>query len=905
MSNFLSFLFILICLPFSLSSQLPPDFYDQKLPLDFENPMGLTFDEDGNMYVWLKGGQVYWIDQEGEIQQEPMIDLSEEVSSWDDHGLTGMALDPLFLINGRFYLLYTVDLHHYEFFGTDAYHPDTTTIKQATFGRLVSYQLDMNNDLKVADLRTRKVLIGKDIEDGIPLVSPFHSVGAVLVADDGSLLVSVGNSSSGIDIGNDPEDEMVQQALSKGIIKEDQDIGSYRSQYLGSYNGKVLRLDASTGDGLDSNPYFDPDNSRSPMSRIWAYGLRNPFRFAIIPNTGSHYAKDGKPGILLVGDVGDGAWEEINLIREGGQNFGWPIAEGYKWNWAFFQQPTPLNNLAPNPLFGEGGCDQEFFSFRDLAKWENSLNELGFANPCAAAVTIDESAPISIMSFPVISWSHQKWNTPTRSEILDYDDSGYATGKVIDAEGTSVKGANFDGFASISGFFYEATAFPEFYRGKYFNADHSGWIKVFEFNDQYELVAVTPFHEDVHNIMHLTYNPVDGALYYISTTRGIHKVTYGGGVPPIPIIEVDKNFGVSPLKVSFDASNSEAPFAPIVAYQWDFRDGETATGTKTSHEFFSNGSEQQRFNVKLTVIDSLGQENSVEQVISLNNTPPNVTISSFNDGDRYSIDNGVLLRLAAEVSDLEHAEDELSYEWHIFFHHEDHFHPEPIIRRKNAYAILTPVGCEREEYWYRIELEVTDPGGLKSIDRKLLYPDCEPEFANISLMGDAEEKTIMLNWTVESFNDISTYEIQRSSDFLNFTPLASFSLGQLNDLQFVDEQPITGNNVYRIKAISSSRAFRYSNLVNVPYPSPAELNLFPNPAYNQVNLLLQEPSSSIVNIKIYNNLGQLLFEESWKTDIGQKFEQQISLSEWVMGTYHYQLENGDKKWSGTFVVGLD
>ena len=81
------------------------------------------------------------------------------------------------------------------------------------------------------------------------------------------------------------------------------------------------------------------------------------------PNTGSHYPEDGDPGTLIVGDVGNGAWEELNVLHTGGQNFGWPVFEGIPLAWKFWTQEVPDNPLAPNPL---NTCDQPFFNFRDL-----------------------------------------------------------------------------------------------------------------------------------------------------------------------------------------------------------------------------------------------------------------------------------------------------------------------------------------------------------------------------------------------------------------------------------------------------------------------------------------------------------------------------------------------------------
>ncbi len=885
-----------------LNGQLPPEFYDQQLSLAFDFPVGLTFDEEGYMYVWEKEGKVFVVHPDGTKQSEPLIDLSEEVSNWDDNGLMSFALDPYFSLNGQFYLLYVVDLHHYYNFGTPTYHPDTTVTKHATFGRLTSYRIQQNNEEKIADPGSRKILIGKTMNDGIPILRAFHGLGTVIVADDGTILVSVGNSSTGLDLGQYPEDQFIQEALEMGLIEKDRDIGSYRSQFLGSYGGKILRVDAATGNGLPSNPFFDENDPRSPESRIWASGFRNPFRITVMPNTGSHYQGDGQPGIIIASDVGDGRWEEINLVKEGGENFGWPIMEGPYWNWAFFQQPAPLNLKAPNPLFQTGECNQEFFSFRDLFQFPKASGKVQFTNPCSANALIDESMPTSIGTSPIISWSNQRWNPPSRAITPFFDDKGNLSARTLDDPNSSVEGDNFDGYSSLAGLFYGGDAFPETYRGKYFNLDHSGWIKIFEFDEAYNLQKVIPFHNDASQIIHMAENPKDGAIYYVSIQSGIHKITYGGGLPPTAVIKADKTFGPGPLSVQFVGSSSISEFSRITNYHWEFGDGQTSNAPDPVHQFGDNTQQIESYPVKLTVTDSLGKSDSEEITISVNNTPPSVRINSVDSGDRYPIENGTLLELSAEVEDLEYMNDDLAYEWKIFFHHNDHFHPEPVIRAESAYTILTPIGCEQEEYWYRIELTVIDPGGLSARDQKLIYPDCDEPFTSTVLTGAVDNEQIDLRWKTSNDGDVLIFEIQRSNDFVHFNKIGEVAPATLEEYNFIDVKPQIGNNIYRIKAISEDRAFRYSNLLTIPFPTPPDINLYPNPVFNQLNIEIKKASSVEVDFKIFSPNGQLLLQKQWDARKGDFFKQTLPLVNWTSGIYYYTIENGSQKVGGHFLI---
>jgi glucose/arabinose dehydrogenase len=116
---------------------------------------------------------------------------------------------------------------------------------------------------------------------------------------------------------------------------------SSHAQNLDTYHGKLLRIN-SNGSVPDGNPFTTGSEQRK---RVWSYGLRNPYTFSVHPETGR----------ILVNDVGQGSWEEINDASASGQNFGWPATEG-------FFNATNYPNFT-NPIFayphgsGDGkGC---------------------------------------------------------------------------------------------------------------------------------------------------------------------------------------------------------------------------------------------------------------------------------------------------------------------------------------------------------------------------------------------------------------------------------------------------------------------------------------------------------------------------------------------------------------------
>ena len=91
------------------------------------------------MFVWERGGRVYVVTGG---TKRLVLDISEEVGAWHDHGLLGFALHPQFDQNGYIYLLYLVDRHHLINFGTAAYSPTVSDSFSATIGRLTRYTLN-------------------------------------------------------------------------------------------------------------------------------------------------------------------------------------------------------------------------------------------------------------------------------------------------------------------------------------------------------------------------------------------------------------------------------------------------------------------------------------------------------------------------------------------------------------------------------------------------------------------------------------------------------------------------------------------------------------------------------------------------------------------------------------------
>ncbi|MDQ3101096.1 MAG: PQQ-dependent sugar dehydrogenase, partial [Bacteroidota bacterium] len=365
---------------------LLPDFNDALVLGDFDEPVGATWDANGRTYVWEKRGKV-WILENGVRLPAPLIDISAEVGNWRDHGLLGFALDPMFQVNGRIYLLYAVDRHHLLTFGTGAYSASTDQYFSATIMRVTRYSA-IGPQHNTVDPASRTVLLGETKKTGPAILHESHGTGSLVFGTDGTLIVSIGDGGSynSTDVGSAGETYW-SQALTDTIIREVENVGALRSQLVDCLNGKILRLDPNTGNGIASNPWYDPASPRAPRSRVWAMGLRNPYRFSIKPGSGSVDPTTGQPGTLLIGDVGWSMWEDLNVCTEGGMNFGWPLFEGSD-PLVSYMNALKANKDAPNPLYDGVTCTQQFFNFQDLIKQASPVHLNAHPNPCLPQVQI-------------------------------------------------------------------------------------------------------------------------------------------------------------------------------------------------------------------------------------------------------------------------------------------------------------------------------------------------------------------------------------------------------------------------------------------------------------------------------------------------------------------------------------
>jgi glucose/arabinose dehydrogenase len=233
-----------------------------------QNAIGLTHagDSSGRLFIVSQNGRIIVFDGTRLLSQ-PFLDIDPLVACCGEQGLLGLAFHPQYETNGFFFVNYTDN------------SGDTVVAR---------YRVSPS-DPNVADPNSASVILQVD--------QPFanHNGGQLQFGPDGMLYVGMGDGGSGGDPGN-------------------------RAQNLNELLGKLLRIDVDHG-----LPYTVPaDNPFVGMSgrrgEIWAYGLRNPWRFTF----------DRATGDLFIADVGQNQFEEINWTpasSRGGENYGWRLME--------------------------------------------------------------------------------------------------------------------------------------------------------------------------------------------------------------------------------------------------------------------------------------------------------------------------------------------------------------------------------------------------------------------------------------------------------------------------------------------------------------------------------------------------------------------------------------------------
>ena len=876
----------------------------------WNQPVGLLFSKYGDkLFVWEKAGKVYVCNRNaaGEYQRQstPVIDISAEVGDYSDYGLTGFALDPNFESNGKIYISYVVDRYYLLNYGKPGYNPTPTKIDKpgATIGRITSYTTSANGGVLSANLGSRTVLVGDTKETGVPILHKSHGTGSLVFAADGTLLASMGDGASfdDSDEGSSPF-TYFQDALADGIIRSDENVGAWRSQKLTSLNGKLLRLDPLTGNGIISNPFYEAASPGSTKSRIWALGLRNPFRISIQPGQGSTNPMSGHIGEVFVGEVGFGRWEELNIVKEKGMNFGWPLFEGNTISYAYDGLGKIGNSELSIP--SDIDCGRPYVRFHEQLRQDNAAKDARVYYPCSSTLMGDDLRYIHAR--PVLEWLHAAENEGANARVGIFNSSGDADVASIGTPASNVAGSVFNGNASTGGIWYTGTGgnFPAGYANSFFMSDYGGrWIKRVTFDNNYKVAKVDDFASNT-TVVCMAENPLDGSLFYVDYgtgtmgTASINKITFGGNKPPVVKVKADKYFApASNLTVQFDGTDSYDPDqgGSIAGYVWDFDDGTTSAESKPTHTFINPQGTPKKFDVKLTVTDVGGASAEQNFVVSLNNTPPIAIIISPIKDSRYKVGGDSTLALEAIIND---AENNISqYEWQTILVHNEHTHAESTDPEPQTSAVVSLVGCQGDNYHWLIRLKVTDNAGLSKIDTSEIYPDCtQPLPIFLHKFSVTQNGSLnLVKWTTELESAIDYFELERSENGINFLPInrqeAQNTVGP-NHYSFSDNSFPPGINYYRLKIVEHGNIIRYSVIIRTATEGEkSELKVVPNPVVDNFSLTYLSSDKDRVTIQIRDMSGKIVHTMNEEVHKGQNVIYIQNLPTWLSGVYFISVQN--------------
>lgn len=251
------------------------------------SPVEITNANDSRLFVVQQNGIIKIIQPDGTINPTNFLNISSKILFNGERGLLGLAFHPQYSTNGYFFVYYN-----------------------NTAGNVVLARYSVNStNPDVADPNSEKILLN------IPKPFANHNGGSIHFAPDGKLWVITGDGGSAGDPNNN-------------------------AQNKNSLLGKMLRLDVDA-----TGPYnIPPDNpfvgnTIDGADEVWAYGLRNAWKFSFDITTGN----------AMIADVGQGAIEEINKIpiTQAGINYGWRCYEG---NTAYNTTGCPAQSTMTFPV---------------------------------------------------------------------------------------------------------------------------------------------------------------------------------------------------------------------------------------------------------------------------------------------------------------------------------------------------------------------------------------------------------------------------------------------------------------------------------------------------------------------------------------------------------------------------
>jgi len=275
------------------------------------SPVGVVSagQEDKRLFIIDQIGKIWIVDKDGNKLPTPFLDISSKLvtlnPNFDERGLLGLAFHPNYKHNGKFYVYYSAPRRD----GGPA-----PGVLWNNLTRLSEFKVSAGNE-NLADVNSERFLLQIDDPQGN------HNAGTIAFGPkDGFLYIAIGDGGGANDtpVGHVP-DWYLPNAGGNG-----QDVEA-------NLFGNILRIDVDKGVPYGI-PADNPFVGKTGLDEVYAYGLRNPFRFSF-DSKGNHD--------LISADVGQLLYEEINVIKKGA-NYGWNVKEGFTcFNAAASTTPFP------------------------------------------------------------------------------------------------------------------------------------------------------------------------------------------------------------------------------------------------------------------------------------------------------------------------------------------------------------------------------------------------------------------------------------------------------------------------------------------------------------------------------------------------------------------------------------
>lgn len=549
----------------------PSEFEKTVIVGDLQQPTAFRFLPDGRILISEKEGAIKILEN-GVLSPDPVITLVVlDTDAADERGVLGIEPDPNFATNGYLYVAYTT-----------AQNRDRVS------------RITISGDH--ASPNSEVVLLESN-QDG----NVFHHGGELRFGPDGKLYWAMGMNTF-----------------------------NPNSQLLNNVHGKIHRINPDGSIPAD-NPLVGNPNA---LPSIWAYGLRNPFRFDFLPS-----------GKVITGDVGGSLWEEVNVIEKGG-NYGWPLQEGMCSGCAYVnpifvyphsEPPNSTGSITATLFYTGDEFPQEYqnaFFYGDYSNGfirylildenqESVLSDHGFDDDAGAVVQLSQGPDGNMYQLDFY---------PGVLSKIALSDGDRAPSALLTASPSA-------GLAPLP---------VEFSSAGSFDPDGHTLTYLWNFGDGQTSTEAHPHHTFTTNgtyTVSLTVN--DGAKTDTKTT----KIVVGNRIPTGTITSpsVDSHYDAGDtITFTGTATDPEDSNLPASAFTWTFRFHhgthshpfyQTVTGTKTGTFEIPRAVDNLSntwYAITLTVTDSQGLQHSTTRSIY-----PNLvtfTVQSNVPGSQYMID---------------------------------------------------------------------------------------------------------------------------------------------------------------------------------------------------------------------------------------------------------------------------